>query len=185
MILTVVILFLLLLGIYSGLRRGLVLQLILSIGYAASFWFALQYYEWLSDIVEMLVPYPTPLSSTENPFILYGQELLFELDGAFYNGLAFIILLFAGWLIIRFIGGILSFLMDIPVLRQINMIGGAIVGFLVHYVGIFLVLFLLSTIPIEFIQNQFEQSRAARFIVMETPELSSEVYSWWVEQGLD
>lgn len=185
MILTVVIVFLFLLGIYSGYRRGLVLQLVLTIGYAFSFWLATQYYEWLSDIVEMFVPYPTPTSSTENPFILYGQELLFELDGAFYNGIAFLLLLFIGWLITRFIGGLLNFLMDIPVLREVNMIGGAIVGFIVHYVGIFFLLFLLSTIPLGFIQNQFESSRLSQFIVSETPELSSQVYQWWVEEGLD
>lgn len=181
MIFTLVIVFLLILGIYSGLRRGLVLQLILTIGYAVSFWFAMQYYDWFSDIVEMFVPYPTPTSTTENPFILYGQEFIFELDGAFYNGIAFIVLLFAGWVVTRFIGGLLNFLMDIPVLKQINMIGGAIIGFVVHYVGIFLVLFILSTLPIDSIQNQFESSRVARFIVTETPELSSEVYNWWIE----
>jgi uncharacterized membrane protein required for colicin V production len=184
MLLTILILFLFFLGIYSGFRRGLILQLVLTIGYVISFWMALRYYEWLSDIVEMLVPYPNPTSST-NPFVLYGQELLFEMDGAFYNGIAFVGLLFIGWLLTRFVGGLVSFLADIPVVRQVNMIGGAIVGFLVQYIGIFFILFLLSTIPLDMIQNQFESSRLAQFMVTETPQLSGEVYEWWVERGLD
>lgn len=185
MLLTLLIIFLLLLGIYSGFRRGLALQLVLTIGYAISFWVALRYYEGLSDVVEMLIPYPNPTTSAENPFILYGQELVFEMDGVFYNGLAFITLLFVGWLVTRFIGGLLNFLMEIPVLKQVNQIGGAIVGFFVQYLGIFFILFLLSTIPLGFIQNQFESSRLSQFIVAETPELSGEVYEWWVEQGVE
>lgn len=185
MIITLLILFFIFLGIYSGFRRGLILQLVLTIGYAVSMWFALRYYEWLSEIVEMLVPYPNPTSASENPFVLYGQELIFEMDGAFYNGLAFLALLFIGWLVTRFIGGLIHFLTDIPVLRELNKIGGAIVGFFIHYLGIFFLLFFFSTIPLEFIQNQFESSRLAQFIVSETPALSEDVYEWWVEEGLE
>lgn len=185
MILTAIVLFVLLLSLYSGARRGLVLQLVLTIGYAVSFWVALTYYQQISEYVEMLVPYPTPTSSTNNPFVLYGMDFLFDLDGAFYKGVSFILILFAGWLITRLIGGLFNFLADIPVVRTLNAIGGALVSFVVHYIGLFLVLFLLSTVPLPIIQNQFENSNVARNIVTTTPELSTQFYDWWVLEGLD
>ena len=133
----------------------------------------------------MIIPYPTPGSSTNNPFVLYGMELLFDLDGAFYNGISFILILFAGWLATRLIGGLINFLADLPVIRVVNAIGGALVSLVVHYVGLFLVLFVLSTIPIGFIQEQFENSSLARGIVTTTPELSNQFYDWWVEEGIE
>lgn len=180
-----IIIFILALALYSGGRRGLILQLILTIGYAVSFWFALKYYELVSEYAEMIIPYPTPASSTDNPFVLYGIEFLYDLDLVFYRGLSFILLLFIGWLVTRLLGGLINFLADIPVIRVFNAIGGALVSLVVHYVGIFLVLFLLSTIPLGIIQNQFESSTLARKIVTTTPELSSQFYEWWVVEGLD
>lgn len=185
MLLTGIIILLLLLSIFSGARRGLVLQLVLTIGYAASFWFALNYYQMLSEYVEMFVPYPTPLSTSDNPFVLYGIELLFELDGPFYRGVSFVVLLFAGWLITRLVGGLFQALADIPVVRTVNAIGGAVLSFVVHYIGIFLILFVLSMMPIAMIQDQFESSALAREIVTDTPELSQQVYDWWVQQGIE
>lgn len=185
MLLTGIIILLLLLSIFSGARRGLVLQLVLTIGYAASFWFALNYYQMLSEYVEMFVPYPTPLSTSDNPFVLYGIELLFELDGPFYRGVSFVVLLFAGWLITRIVGGLFQALADIPVVRTVNAIGGAVLSFVVHYIGIFLILFVLSMMPIAMIQDQFESSALAREIVTDTPELSQQVYDWWVQQGIE
>ena len=185
MLLTGIIILLLILSIFSGARRGLVLQLVLTIGYAASFWFALNYCQMLSEYVEMFVPYPTPLSTSDNPFVLYGIELLFELDGPFYRGVSFVVLLFAGWLITRLVGGLFQALADIPVVRTVNAIGGAVLSFVVHYIGIFLILFVLSMMPIAMIQDQFESSALAREIVTDTPELSQQVYDWWVQQGIE
>ncbi|GEL67816.1 CvpA family protein [Marinilactibacillus psychrotolerans] len=184
MLLSLIILLLLLLSLYSGFKRGLILQLVLTIGYAISFYFALEYYQEVSNLVEMMVPYPSPVSSNSNPFVLYGQEFIFNLDQGFYNGVAFIGILVLGWIVTRFIGGLLNFLTEIPVVKQINGIGGAIVGFIVQYIGIFLILFLLSMIPIKMIQSQFESSALARTIVSDTPELSTDLYNWWIEEGL-
>lgn len=184
MLLSLIILLLLLLSLYSGFKRGLILQLVVTIGYAISFYFALEYYQEVSNLVEMMVPYPSPVSSNSNPFVLYGQEFIFNLDQGFYNGVAFIGILVLGWIVTRFIGGLLNFLTEIPVVKQINGIGGAIVGFIVQYIGIFLILFLLSMIPIKMIQSQFESSALARTIVSDTPELSTDLYNWWIEEGL-
>lgn len=181
MIITVVILAVLFVGVYGGMRRGLILQLFLTIGYAASLWLALRYYRTVSEYAEMFIPYPNPTSTSGSSFVLYGQDLLFEMDGAFYNGVAFVALLFIGWLLTRFIGGFLNFLTEVPVLKQMNSIGGAVIAFFVHYIGIFFLLSLLSMVPLNSIQSQLESSQTAQFIVSETPRLSRDVYQWWIE----
>lgn len=184
MLFNVIIIFLLFLAFYSGVRRGLILQLTLTIGYAVSFWFALNYHDAMSYYVEMFIPYPTPLTISTNPFVLYGIEFLYELDGAFYRGLSFLLILFVGWLLTRLIGGLLSFLADVPGIRVFNAIGGAVVSLFVHYIGLFLILFVLSTVPLGFLQDQFASSSLARGIVTSTPELSAQFYDWWVEDSV-
>ncbi|WP_161878657.1 CvpA family protein [Alkalibacterium sp. MB6] len=185
MLFNLIIILILFLAFYSGVKRGLILQLTLTIGYAVSFWFALNYHEVFSYYVEMFIPYPTPLTISTNPFVLYGIEFLFELDGAFYRGMSFLLILFVGWLLTRLIGGLLSFLADIPGIRVFNAIGGAVVSLVVHYIGLFLVLFVLSTVPLTFLQEQFASSTLARGIVTSTPELSAQFYDWWVEDSID
>ncbi|MDN6327074.1 MAG: CvpA family protein [Alkalibacterium sp.] len=175
----------LLLSLYSGARRGLILQLVLTIGYAVSFWVALKYYQALSNYAEMFIPYPTPSSSSDNPFVIYGMDLLFELDSPFYNGVSFVVLLFAGWLITRIVGGLFQALADLPILRTLNAAGGAVLSFIVHYIGIFLLLFVLSMMPMSIVQDQFEASALSRKIVTDTPKLSQHVYDWWIDQGLN
>ncbi|EXJ23167.1 putative colicin V production protein [Alkalibacterium sp. AK22] len=184
MVLTLIIFFILLLSLYSGARRGLILQLVLTIGYSVSFWAALTYHRQVSEWAEMLIPYPTPTSSSTNPFVLYSMDFLFEMDGAFYRGISFVLILFAGWLITRLVGGLFNFMADIPVVRTINAIGGALLSFVVHYIGLFLVLFVLSTVPLPFIQDQLASSNAARNIITTTPELSGQFYEWWIVEGI-
>ncbi|WP_211221926.1 CvpA family protein [Lacticigenium naphthae] len=178
MILTLAIILILFIGTYSALQRGLILQLVLTIGYTISFYLAVNYYNQLSEPLEMMIPYPTAPMNYE--FVFFDQSLIFGLDQAFYNGMAFLIILLIGWFATRIIGGLLNFVTEIPILKQINQVGGAVLGFVVNYIGIFLFLFLGSMLPLDIVQNTFESSTLARFIVQETPQLSEQVYNWWV-----
>lgn len=178
MLLNIIIIVLLFIALYSGAKRGLMLQLVLTIGYLAAFWFALEYYGQLTDYLELIVPYPS--ASLDNQFLLYSQEIGLSLDQAFYNGVSFLLILFVGWLLTRFIGGLFGFLTEIPIVKQLNAIGGAVLSFLVSYVGIFLVLFLISTVPLDVIQNALAESSLAQWMITETPSLSDQVYQWWI-----
>ena len=179
MIMSIAIIIILALGIYGGARRGLVLQLVMTIGYAVSYVVAAQYYKMLGSHLELLIPYPA--ASEGSQFQFYNQAIGFSLDHAFYNGIAFLLILFIGWLITRFIGGLLNSLTFIPVLKQVNTIGGALLAFLVTYVGLFLVLTVLTMLPIDSIQSAFGHSRVAQMIVENTPVFSKQIYNWWIE----
>ena len=182
MLMTVLIVVILAIGAYGGARRGLILQFVMTVGYFVSYLMASKYYQALGSHLELIVPYPSASESSQ--FVYYDQALGLNLDGAFYNGVAFIIILFVGWLITRFIGGLLNAVTFIPVLKQLNTVGGALLIFIVAYVAIFLVLFLLTMVPIDAIQEAFSKSWLARKIVEDTPVISAQLYNWWIESSL-
>lgn len=178
--LTIIILVLLLIGFYTGARRGLVLQIVYSVGYILSFAIAKLYYTDLAKKIELYIPYPSATESTH--MVFFSQPLSFDLDGAFYGAVAFMLILFAGWLLTRFIGMFFHKLMFFPILKQLNTLGGGLISLLVMYVGIFLILSVLSLIPMESIQSLYETSGVAQFIVKKTPFFSKAIYEWWIVQ---
>lgn len=175
---TLGIVFFLLIGVFSGYRRGLLLQLILTIGFVVSYYFAGKYFLELSDYLQLMIPYPT--ASLNNSFVFYSDTLGLQLDEAFYNGISFLVILFVGWLLTRVVGGLAQGVRYLPLVKQVNSIGGAALGGIVMYVGIFLMLFILTMLPIDFIQNQFANSSLAKLIIEDTPALSEQIYTWWV-----
>lgn len=181
MLLSLFIILVLMYSIYIGVKRGFILQLFMSIGFFFAYWFASSLHEPLSHYVELIVPYPTPALMEESPFALYGIERLFDLHTPFYKGVSFLILLFIGWIIVRLLGRLFNFASDISVSETIRNVGGAIFSFFCHYVGLFVILFVVSTLPFNFVQNQIESSFLSRMIITKTPELSKDLYNRWVE----
>ena len=176
--LTLIIVLSLLWGIYTGVRRGLILQVVYTVGYFISFLVAREYYAVVAEKIDLLVPYPSVEFGKE--LIFYSEQVSFVLDQAFYNGLAFILLLFAGWLVTRFIGSMLNSLAFFPIIKQLNQLGGGVLGFLMQYIGIFLLLTLASMIPMDFIQQLYVESDLAAWMVSETPYFSRLIYDWWI-----
>lgn len=178
MLMTLGIVLFLLIGIYSGYRRGLVLQLILTLGFVISYYFAGKYFLELSEYLQLMIPYPT--ASLNDSFVFYSDTIGLRLDEAFYNGISFLGILFIGWLLTRLLGGLAQGVRYLPLIKQVNSIGGAVLGALVSYIGIFLILFILTMLPMDFIQSQFASSSLARLIIEHTPALSEQIYQWWV-----
>lgn len=182
MFMTLAIVIILAIGVYGGARRGLVLQLVLTAGYFISYFVASHYYQVLGEKLALLIPYPAASEGTK--FLFYTQAMSFSLDRAFYNGIAFVFVLFIGWLLTRFVGGLLNSLTYIPVLKQVNSLGGAVLAFIVSYTGIFLVLVLLTMLPFPTLQDAFNDSSLAKMIVENTPVLSQQIYNWWIQTTL-
>lgn len=176
--LTIVIIIALAVAFYTGARRGLVMQIILTVGYILSLAMAKKYYLILANKIELLVPYPAP--NADSKLVFFEGESLFKLDQAFYAGLAFLLILFVGWLITRFVGILCHNLTFFPLVKQVNILGGGILSFVIVYMGIFFALSVLAMIPVDFIQNMFRGSGIARFIVGSTPYFSNQVVIWWL-----
>lgn len=176
--LTLIILIFLFIGIYTGVRRGLVLQIVHTIGYIASFYLAQKYFAMLAEHLEMLIPYAQPGIGDE--MVYYDPIEILNLDLAFYNAISFLIILFVGWVLTRIVGYMFNSLTFLPIIQQVNTIGGGLLGFLMQYLGIFLILSFLTLIPFDFVQNLISESPLADWMITNTPVFSSTIYEWWV-----
>lgn len=175
------IVFLLFIGTYAGYKRGIILQLLQTIGYAVSFLVAMDNYRWLSERLFLLIPYSTPFAPETNPYPFHDESLLFSLTDTYYDLIAFLILLFIGWVIVRFFAALLSYTLEkVKAPEPVNGIGGAILGFVVNYIGIFYLLFFLTVIPFAPLQNRLINSSLASGILTATPQLSESTYQQFV-----
>lgn len=173
--------FLLFIGTYAGYKRGIILQLLQTIGYAVSFLVAMDNYRWLSERLFLLIPYSTPFAPETNPYPFHDESLLFSLTDTYYDLIAFLILLFIGWVIVRFFAALLSYTLEkVKAPEPVNGIGGAILGFVVNYIGIFYLLFFLTVIPFAPLQNRLINSSLASGILTATPQLSESTYQQFV-----
>lgn len=179
--LSLVILFILFIGAYSGYQNGLITGLIRTIGYTLSLILALTYYEQLSELIYLIVPYPSPFSPIENPYHYYEMDMIFTLDQSYYYLVSLLVILIIGWLITRFISQFLSyFAEEMFVPEPFDGIGGSIIGFVVNYSAIFLILFILSTIPYDAVQNRLADSALADNMLTSTPILSKKTEEQFV-----
>lgn len=176
---TLLIIIFLAIGFYSGYRRGFTLQIVYTAGYGLAFWAAEKYYKMLAPKLELLIPYPSATADTK--LVFFDSQLILDLDQAFYAACAFMLILFAGWLVTRFIAIFAHKLMFLPLLKQANSLAGGILSFVVVYVGIFLILSVISMVPIAAIQDMLGSSSLVKFIIEQTPILSNEIYNLWVE----
>ena len=178
--LTLLILFVLAIGFYTGAKRGFILQILYSVGYFISYLVAKSNYKALAAHLELYIPYPS--ATEETKLVFFNQEIVLDLDQAFYAATAFLMILFIGWLIVRFIAIFAHGLTFLPILKQADWVAGGVLSMVVLYIGLFLVLNAVSMIPMDAIQNQFESSGLAKFMVKDTPVLSKQIYDLWVSQ---
>lgn len=177
MILTVYVVVTLLIGLYKGARRGFMLQLLMLVGYGASFYAAKEYFTPLSQWAQMIIPFPSATENTHLTFYTAAQTL--AIDEAFYKAISFVGIFLAGVLLTRLLGYWLREVRFLPFLEKSNELLGALLGLVSNYIGVFLTLNILSLIPLEAIQQQFVDSQLAYFIVSRTPFMSDLLTHWW------
>lgn len=174
-IILIVILFL---GAFSGARRGLVVQLVHTIGLIASYIVASLNFQHVAKILGTLIPYPSDTVASD--LNLYNLMKTVQFDSTFYNAVAFVLILIIGWIVTRLVAAMLHQLTKVPVVKQVNAIGGAVLGFLCHWIGLFFILSVLSILPVDGIQSLFMGDSLATFIVKHTPLLSQYILDSWL-----
>ncbi|MCO6543575.1 MAG: CvpA family protein [Lactobacillus sp.] len=150
-------------GVYVGVRRGLVLQAIYTIGYTISFILAYLSCRWLGPKLDLIVPYPS--ASPHSYFAFFSQKVSLSLDRSFYCGIAFLLVLFGGWIIIRIIGAYLYDLTFYPLEADLNRVSSALLSFVCNYVAIFVVLYVLALVPIYGLQKALNHSWLASIMI--------------------
>ncbi|MBU8879628.1 CvpA family protein [Bacillus sp. FJAT-29790] len=169
------ILIILILGFFVGLKRGFILQLIHLTGFIIAFIIANMYYEKLAPKLTLWVPYPSFGGS--------ATQLLFDnanLEDAYYRAIAFVVIFFAVKIILQIIGSMLDFVTNLPVLKQLNVWAGGILGFIEVYLIMFLLIYIAALVPMDAIQMHLNDSFLAKAIVKNTPILSQQLKEMWI-----
>jgi uncharacterized membrane protein required for colicin V production len=167
----------LIIGFFVGLKRGLILQLVHLIGFIIAYVIANSYYEQLAPKLTLWIPYPN-FGNLATLKLLTNST---NMETAFYRAISFVIIFFAVKVLLQVIGSMLDFVAHLPVLRQLNILGGGLLGFIEVYLVIFILLYISALVPIEFFQNLLDQSILAKAIVNHTPILSQQIKSMWIE----
>ncbi|PTY87310.1 CvpA family protein [Heyndrickxia sporothermodurans] len=171
-----VILLILIIGFFVGLKRGFILQLIHITGFIIAFAVAYMYFKDLAPHLKLWIPYPALDENKSISMLLSGLNL----EDAYYRAIAFAIIFFATKIILHIIGSALDFVARIPILKQLNVWAGGILGLLEVYLIIFIILYIGALLPIESIQHALDQSFIAKGIIKNTPILSNQIENWWI-----
>jgi len=175
--LDLIIIIFLIIGFFVGLKRGFILQLVHLTGFIIAYIAAYSYYDELAPKLTLWIPYPNFGEGTTLKILSDSSNM----DTAFYRAISFVIIFFAVKILFQIIGSMLDFIAHLPVLKQINVLAGGVLGFCEVYLIIFILLYIGALLPIELIQNHLDHSILAKAIVNHTPILSQQIKSLWIE----
>lgn len=162
----IIILFLLLMGTLVGLKRGFILQFIKLISFVVSILVASMFYQSLAPQLTWI---PAPNFSGGQAQLAFFSG---NLETAYYNTIAFIILFILTKILLAIIGGLLTTIASIPVIKQVNKLLGAVLGFLETYLFVFILLFVAALLPVDALQTMMSKSMLADVIVNSTDRKS-------------
>ncbi|MBU5212506.1 CvpA family protein [Heyndrickxia oleronia] len=171
-----VILLILVIGFFVGLKRGFILQLIHITGFIIAFIIAYMYFKDLAPHLKLWIPYPALDDNNSIVMLLKGMNL----ETAYYRAIAFAIIFFAVKIILHIIGSALDFVARLPIIKPLNIWAGGILGFVEVYLIIFILLYIAALLPIDSIQTSLDQSFIAKGIIKNTPFLSKQIEEWWI-----
>ncbi|RLQ97999.1 CvpA family protein [Falsibacillus albus] len=175
--LDLVIIVLFIIGFFNGLRRGFILQAIHMIGFVAAFIAAYFYYDDLAPKLKLWIPYPSLDNADSFNMIFQGGGM----EDAYYRAIAFAIIFFAVKIVLHIFGSMLDFVAHLPIIKQLNVWAGGILGFVEIYLLIFILLYIGALLPIESIQNALDKSFLAEAMIENTPIFSERLKEWWIE----
>ncbi|MEK4486670.1 CvpA family protein [Psychrobacillus sp. FSL H8-0484] len=171
----IIILILLLAGLITGARRGLIVQLIHMTGFIIALIVAYTYYKPLAEKFVLWIPFPA--ITTGSKLTIAVDSL--DLDQTFYRIIAFAIIFVAVKFALQLLASMFDFLKYLPILGFVSNIVGAILGFIEFYFIMFVLLYVLALLPIDLIQNLIANSVLTGWMLEHTPILSELVKKWW------
>lgn len=163
---------------YIGYSRGIILQAYYLVASIVSLVIASQFYRMLAKQMTLWIPYSNASQGATVKF--FTAVNIFDLDQVYYAGVAFTAIYVMVYLLFRFVG-VLVHLAPINHFDSVKMncISGGL-AILATLVVFNLVLTLLATVPMAFVQNTLSDSFLARVIIDYLPPLSSMTKALWV-----
>lgn len=154
-------------GLIVGYRKGLIKEVISLIGVLVALFVAYKFSPALAPALEGVLPLPDSVSDN-------GILQFLSAENAIYTAVAFVVLFLITRLVLSFVANLLTALAGLPVLAQINGLGGALVGFLKALILIFVVVNLLHILPWNQGQEAVTESPLSQGILELTPDFSPE-----------
>ena len=121
------------------------MQLIHLTGFIIAYIVANIYYDDLAPKLTLWIPYPNFGENSTLKLLTNSSDM----EAAFYRAIAFVIIFFAVKILLQIIGTMLNFIAHLPILRQLNVWAGGILGFCEVYLIVFILLYIAAVIPIE------------------------------------
>ncbi|MFZ4450614.1 CvpA family protein [Salibacterium aidingense] len=177
--LSLLIVLILIISFFIGLRRGFILQLIHLVSFFIALYIAFTFYQELAQYLRLWLPYPEISNDGDN--VVEMMVASFDLEAVYYNGISFFLLFFAAKILLQIVGSMLDFVSRLPVLRMVNRWLGGVLGLVETYLILFVLLITAALMPIEALQQAIDQSMAAKMIINDTPFLSSWLKDLWLE----
>lgn len=171
----ILILILLVAGLITGAKRGLIVQLIHMTGFIIALIVAYTYYKPLADKFVLWIPFPAITASSKLTIAVDNLEL----DQTFYRVIAFVLIFIAVKFALQLIASMFDFLKYLPILGFVSNLVGAVLGFIEFYFILFVLLYVFALLPIDFIQNLISNSILTGRMLEHTPILSELVKNWW------
>lgn len=166
----IILLVIFLLGSLLGYKRGFLRQLFsiisIIIGYVISFLFSSRLAIFLIDFI------PIKDNDIFNQFSNSLANL--NISTGYHRIIAFVIIFFMVKLIFNIVASSLGLITKLPVVKTVNKLLGAVLGFIEIYIITFIIIYLFYTIPninYEF-TKQLTESTLANLIFEKTPILS-------------
>lgn len=158
-------------GVIRGYQKGLILQAFSLVGVIfallAAYWFSGDFSRFLME------RFPLPES------VGGGWIALLPIEGVLYRAVAFMLLFVAVKILISIIARFLTGLFDIPVLSQINRLGGVILNLLQVFLILFIGVHLLNFFPWETGSEAVRESLVCQGVLQLTPDLSEQIVEWF------
>ncbi|KMY54974.1 hypothetical protein AC623_14390 [Bacillus sp. FJAT-27231] len=161
----IVLLILLVAGIVIGLKRGFVLQFFHIAGSIIAIIAALALREQVAPLLKNWIPMPPVDQNPAFSLVAAGFESFY------YGAIAFVLIFILVKIVLSILGSFVNALANIPILREVNKVGGGVLGFVEVYLVLFVLVYLGMLLP-SGISSMINDSFIADYMIHHTPYLS-------------
>ncbi|PTM58153.1 CvpA family protein [Desmospora activa] len=155
-------------ALIQGYRKGLIKEAFSLLGVIVALYLAWKFSGALAESLAGIIPLPDSFSE--------GLLGLLPIEQALYTLLAFFLIFVIVRILLRFLSAALAQLVKIPVLAQVNGVGGAALGFLKAFLIILVTVNLLALLPWKSGQEVVAGSGLSQGMLELTPD-------WQLQKG--
>ncbi|VGU36991.1 colicin V production family protein [Streptococcus pyogenes] len=164
---------------YIGYSRGIILQSFYVLGALLSLLVANRFYIGLAHKLTLWIPYSNPVEGTSVFF--FKSVDIFVLDKVYYAGLAFFIIFLLGYVLSRFLGIFVHFLLLNYFDNQWTKCLSGGLAFLVSLLFLNMLLSIFATVPMPFLQHYLHSSFLTRLVIEHLPPLTIIIQKLWIQ----